>query len=614
MEAKVPRILSFSIALAVALAAAMPASGQVFATVFADDGTPLATDIYRPFRSGPHPVILIRTPYGRDGWVEPCLAFAILGYACVAQDTRGRGDSGGDDTVFRDDADDGRATIEWLTEQSWCDGNIGMFGGSAFAITQYLPAPGADSALRSIAPVVATPDLYHHAFLQGGAIREALAVNWLNGQDSGFFYDEVLQHRLKDAWWDPLEVLEHVGSIHTAGLHVGGWYDIFGQGTLDAFSEAQKNGGSGAVGRQHLIMGPWTHGGLFTNSNGSLTYPLNAVRDPLDFLLPWYDATLRGDTSEIENWPAARVYLMGAVGEPGAPGNEWIDLDQWPPPVRPRLFYLSADAGLAMRTAEPGELTLVSDPLDPVPTLGGANLHPSLMVDGREMGDGPQDQRSIEARSDVLTFTTVPLVHPVTVMGPVRAKVWLVPDTPDLDLVVRLTDVYPDGRSMLVLDGIQRARMRCGDEAECLLTPGVPVELTVELWSTALIFNAGHRIRISVSGSNWPRFEVNPNDGLDLNLQTPGQVARPLMLFGADHPSRLELPVLPMVRRGGGRLQPASKSILRASSNSAEKSIDGSDSIRWIREVLIEAIRNPVGQPPTRVPQVRRLSHMEWSH
>jgi predicted acyl esterase len=582
------------VALVVALAAPMPASAQTFTTVFANDGTPLATDIYRPFGSGPHPVILIRTPYGRDGWVEACFAFALIGYACVAQDTRGRGDSGGDDTVFRDDADDGRATIEWLSEQSWCDGNIGMFGGSAFAITQYLPAPGADAALRSIAPFVATPDLYHHAFLQGGAIREALAVNWLDGQGSGFFYDEVLQHRVKDAWWDPLEVLEHVGSIHTVGLHVGGWYDIFGQGTIDAFTEIQGNGGSGAVGRQYLVMGPWTHGDLFSNSNGALIYPVNAVLDPLDILLPWYDATLRGDASEIDDWPAARVYLMGAVAEPGAPGNEWVDLDGWPPSVRPRSFYLSDTRALAMTLPDPGELTLVSDPSDPVPTFGGANLHPSLMVDGREMGDGPQDQRPIEARSDVLTFSTEPLVQPVTVMGPVRATVWLVPDTPDLDLAVRLTDVYPDGRSMLVLDGIQRARMRCGDEVECLLTPGVPVELTVELWSTALVFNAGHQIRISISGSNWPRFEVNPNDGLDLNLETPGQVAQPRLLFGADHPSRLELPVLPMVRRAGGRARPVGEKVRFAPSSWTENpgAVGGSSSA--IREALTGAMRRPI--------------------
>jgi len=585
-------------ALVVALAMAVPASGQFTVFVFADDGTPLATDVYQPFGSGPHPVILIRTPYGRDGMAEPCVAFLLLGYACVAQDTRGRGDSGGVDTVFRDDADDGRTTIEWLAEQSWCDGNIGMFGGSAFAITQYLPAPGADPALRSISPVVATPDLYHHAFLQGGAIREALAVNWLAGQDQGFFFDQVREHRLKDAWWDPVEVLEHAGSTHTAGLHVGGWYDIFGQGTLDAFTTSQESGGSGAVGRQHLVMGPWTHGGLFTNRIGALTYPLNAVRNPLDLLLPWYDATLRGDSSEIEDWPAVSVYLMGAVGEAGAPGNEWIDLDKWPPLVQSRQFYLSAIGGLAGGPPEPGELTLVSDPSDAVPTLGGANLHPSLIVDGREMGDGPQDQRPIEARSDVLTFTTEPLVQPVTAVGPVRAKVWLVPDTPDLDLAVRLTDVYPDGRSMLVLDGIQRARMRCGDDTECLLTPGVPVELMVELWSTALVFNAGHRIRISVSGSNWPRFEVNPNDGGDLNLDTPGDVAQPRLLFGSDHPSRLELPVVQLVRRAGRRLQPVGEGVRFAPSTWRENPGAETDSRRWIREALIGAMLRPIDPSP----------------
>jgi hypothetical protein len=287
------------------------------------------------------------------------------------------------------------------------------------------------------------------------------------------------------------------------------------------------------------------------------------------------------------------------VGEAGAPGNEWIDLDTWPPLVQSKHFYMSAAGGLAGRPPERGELTLVSDPSDPVPTLGGANLHPNLEVDGREMGDGPQDQRSIEARSDVLTFSTGPLVQPVTVVGPVRAKVWLVPDTPDLDLAVRLTDVYPDGRSMLVLDGIQRARMRCGDDTECLLTPGVPVELTVELWSTALVFNAGHRIRISVSGSNWPRFEVNPNDGGDLNLDIPGDVAHPRLLFGSDHPSRLELPVLPMVRRAGGRLQPASKGVrIAPSSWFGNPGVDG-DSRRWIREALIGAMRRPIGPPPT---------------
>jgi putative CocE/NonD family hydrolase len=391
-------------------------------------------------------------------------------------------------------------------------------------------------------------------------------------------------------------VLDNAGSIHAVGLHVGGWYDIFAQGTIDAFTTLQNDGGSGAVGRQHLIMGPWTHGGLFTNLIGSQIFPLNAVRNPLDILLPWYDATLRGDTSEIDDWPAARIYLMGAIGERGAPGNTWIDLDQWPPPAQTTPFYLTDDKELRTDPPPPGQLPLISDPADPVPTTGGANLHANLIVDGRRMGDGPQDQRPIERRNDVLTFSTEPLERPVTVMGPVRAKIWLVPDTPDLDLAIRLTDVYPDGRSMLVLDGIQRARMRCGDDTECLLTPGVPVELTVELWSTAMVFNTGHRIRISISGSNWPRFEVNPNHGGNLNLTIPGRIARPTLLLGADYPSRLELPVVSQESRARHvqrRVSPAGTNTrLIATDPTKTTAID--DGInRWINDVLAEAIRRP---------------------
>jgi len=590
----VPKALCIAFSVAMILATSVPASSQMSVTVFADDGTPLATDVYLPLGSGAHPVILIRTPYGKDGFQEVCIVLALLRYACVAQDTRGRGDSGGVDTVFRDDADDGRTTIRWVSEQPWCDGNIGMFGGSAFGITQYLPAPGADPALRSIAPVVATPDLYHHAFLQGGAIREVLATNWLDGQGSGDFFDEVLYHRLKDAWWDPLEVLENVGSVHAAGLHVGGWYDIFGQGTLDGFMALQDRGGSGAAGRQRLIMGPWTHGGLFTNSAGALFYPLNAFRDPITLLVPWYDATLRDDPSEIDGWPVATIYLMGAVGERDAPGNRWLDLDRWPPPAFSRKFYLSAGGGLGMQPPRSGEAILVSDPSDPVPTLGGANLHPNVQVGGRAMGDGPQDQRPIEDRPDVLTFTTTALAQPVTVVGPVRAKLWVVPDTLDLDLAVRLTDVYPDGRSMLVLDGVQRARMRCGNDTECLLTPGVPVQITVELWSTALVFNAGHRIRVAVSGSNWPRFEINPNNGADLNIKSMPVVARPRLLFGSERPSRIELPVLPVTRNATGRLQPGVDGVRFAPVTWPPGAVDAGDPGRAIREALTGERRLPV--------------------
>jgi len=148
----------------------------------------------------------------------------------------------------------------------------------------------------------------------------------------------------------------------------------------------------------------------------------------------------------------------------------------------------------------------------------------------------------VEERSDVLTFTTEILQKTVTVMGRLRCRLWIRPDTPDIDLSVRLTDVYPDGRSTLLVDGIRRARNRCGDDVECLLVPGVPTLIEVDLWSTAMVFNAGHRIRIAVAGSNWPRFEVNPNDGGDIDSGTP-TVAHPILLFGPEHRSVLQLPV-----------------------------------------------------------------------
>jgi len=305
------------------------------------------------------------------------------------------------------------------------------------------------------------------------------------------------------------------------------------------------------------VMGPWTHNDLFSRRAGALTYPASAAVDPLDLLLPWYEATIGDVPTAIDDWPPVRIYLMGAVDEPGAPGNVWIGLDRWPPRASTAELFLTADGRLAVDAPTGGQLELVSDPLDPVPTLGGANLFPDLEVAGRPMADGPQDQRPIEGREDVLVFSTEPLAEPLAIAGPVRCVVWLVPDTPDLDLAVRLTDVYPDGRSMLVLDGIERARMRCADDRECLLTPGEPVAMTVELWSTAIVFNAGHRIRIAVSGSNWPRFEVNPNDGTDLNLPTSPAAAAPLLLVGPDHPSRLELPMLPSPRRVTSRVRPA---------------------------------------------------------
>lgn len=544
-------MLRRSIATATVLAVAMVASAQSQSvTVPAPDGTPLATDIYLPPGSGPWPVLLSRTPYDKSDERELGIVASILGIAYVTQDTRGRFASGGADTVFRDDGADGHATLDWVLAQPWCNGRVATWGPSALGITQYMMAPGADPRLVCQMPIVATPDLYADAAFPGGAFREALLVNWLSGQGSLDVLDDFLAHRLRDAWWEPLDALSRAADVRAAGLHLGGWYDIFREGTLDAFRTIQQNGGAGARGRQYLVVGPWTHGDYGLNAAGQLTYPPNAVLDLDDLLLEWLDHCFNDGPSAVDDWPAVRVYLMGAVGEAGAPGNRWIGLASWPPAVSTMSLFLAPGGLLSPDPPLSAGLgTLTIDPADAVPTLGGANLFPDLVVDGRPMGDGPWDQGAIESRSDVMTFTTDPLDQPVTVMGPVRVRLWIEPDTPDLDLAVRLTDVYPDGRSMLVSDGIARARARCGDDRECLLTEGLPTEIEVDVGSTAIAFNAGHRIRIVVSGTNWPRFEVNPNHGAPFDSDLPPRIARPVLLGGPEHPSRLELPVPVSPRR-----------------------------------------------------------------
>jgi predicted acyl esterase len=546
---------ALALCLLVAGASLQVAAQVATVEVPAYDGALLATDVYRiPFTHA-RPVVVMRTPYGRDGLSTVCTSLNLLGYNCVAQDQRGLGGSGGGDgTIFLHDGDDGRATLEWVAAQDWCDGRIAAFGGSALGITAYQLAPDAVPDLRCTLVGVASADLFHAGYFQGGAIREADIRTWLEGLALAGFYDQMKQHRLWDSWWQSMDVLSRSGQVVAPGLHLAGWYDVFQQGTLDAWAAFQHRGGDGAAGRQFLVVGPWTHGDFGSRQAGELEYPANAALDLVPLVTDWFGYWLKGDHTGVDRWPAVRVYLMGAVGEE-APGNLWLDLDDWPPPARTVALHLGADGSLTRELPAATEVELLVDPGDPVPTLGGANLYPDLDVGGRPMGAGPFDQRPVEARDDVLGFSSEPLAEPLVVVGRVRCRLWVRPDTPDLDLSVRLTDVYPDGRSMLVVDGIQRARFRCGDDRECLLVPGEPTLVEVDLWSTALVFAAGHRVRVDVAGSNAPRFEVNPNDGGDLNAGAP-VVARPRLLLGASYPSALLLPVLDQPRRPAGRVGP----------------------------------------------------------
>ncbi len=501
------------------------------------DGVLLATEVWLPAGAGPFPTVLTRTPYSRfDPPDVPISLYLAEGYAVVSQEIRGCGDSEGEWYHYTDDGPDGHATIDWITQQAWSNGKVGMVGRSGTGATQYAIARGAPAALKCMAPAHETPFRYEIAW-PGGSLFYCLIYNWLNGMGFLDLYYELLEHRLCDSWYDGSNWVDPPEEINVPMFHMGRWYDFGQRGALGAFRVVQHQGGAGAAGNQYLWMDPLTHSHTYGGYPPPPSpIPFETWRQQLK--LDWLDYWLKEEATGVDSWPQARIYVMGAIDEPGAPGNEWLEMRDWPPFSDTRYFYLAQDGSLGESLPLSGSLVLPIDPDDWVPTYGGASS---------SVPSGPYDQaavppgRPIESRADVLTFTTDVLTEPETVIGAITARIWINPDTPDVDLSVRLTDVYPDGKSILITDGIQRARMHCGCDRECFLMPGVPAEIEVDMWSTAMIFNAGHRIRVAIAGTNWSRFERNSNDGGDLN--NPNYiVAHPEILFGPDYPSALLLP------------------------------------------------------------------------
>jgi len=505
------------------------------------DGVRLATDIHLPEGKGPWPAILTRTPYGKGPRAQELAGVVRQGVAVVIQDLRGRFDSEGESSVFLTDGwgalQDGYDTVEWVAAQPWSNGKVGMAGGSAMGITQYLAAGAAPPHLMCCDVAVATSSLYHYAAYPGGAFGQALVGDWL--RQSGF-PDAVLQlvreHPSCDAVWRTANLAEVAPHVTVPMCHLGGWYDVFQQGTIDAFTLLQHQGGKGARGNQRLVVGPWGHGGQPT---GELHFPPNAAEHPRDpARAEWFAYWLLGRPSDVmTRTPAVQYYTMGACGEEGAPGNEWRSADDWPVPSTEIPYYLRASGELtrAAPAADGGSRRYLYDPADPVPTRGGCNL---------TIPAGPLDQREIEGRGDTLLFTSEPLAAPLEVTGRLTARLWVSSSAPDTDFTAKLTDVYPDGRSMLVCDGIRRARYRESYAKPRLMEPGKVYQVEVDLWSTSIVLNAGHRIRLAVSSSNAPRFEPNPNTAGGPGSGEAPQAAENTVYMDAERPSCVLLPVV----------------------------------------------------------------------
>ena len=496
--------------IAAGLSAQTSAPAKETVAVPMRDGAALATDLYLPENRGAArvPAILICTPYSKEKGraVLKWRTFALKnGYAFVVQDMRGFYGSAKAGRGARHY--DGYDTIEWLAAQPWCSGKIGMMGYSHLGAAQYEAAVTAPPHLACAIPAQAPGNYYTDGYYPA-VFRKADMETLLRGAFTSRT-SQLLRRRIRRREESPIQ------KIHTPMLHSAGWYDFYTEGAVEMFRACQQDGGPGAKGKQKLLIGPWGHGVLQEQAPGKplelpggLAYPPNSKLDwENDVWLPWFDHWLKGKQTGVMERPAVRYYLMGAVDDPKAPGNRWVECADFPPRAKAVSYYLHSDRTLRTRApdSEAASLEYRYDPTDPVPTVG--RLHPRIPV------KGPFDQTPVEGRPDVLLFTTPVLEAPLEIVGQIRVKLYASSDRTDTDFTAKLTDVYPDGRSMVFADSIVKARYRNTYLKEEFLAPGQVYEFEIDLGYIAIVLAPGHRLRLAISSSNFDRFDINPNTG-----------------------------------------------------------------------------------------------------
>jgi len=501
------------------------------------DGIKLATDVYLPSKNpNSHGTIYIRTPYNKNTGYALGMAWARTGWPTIIQDMRGRFASEGEDVVFQNCHTDGPDTLAWIADQSWSNGKVATWGPSAAGITQYYIAGANPPELACQFIQVATPNLHKHGIYQGGQFRYQLVYKWLEKQGSLYVLPELYANENYSLEvWTNVSLEDNWQDINVPAVHMGGWYDCFCQGTIDGFMGYQYQGGPGAQGKSKLIIGPWTHGGAGTQQQGELIYPANSVNNFSNVLF-WdmVDEFTMNQPGNYDDWPSVYYYVMGDVDDTNGPGNDWRAAEDWPPSHTDTSWYLHENGVLSMTyPSNYDSLSYTYDPTYPVPTLGGQNLNEP---------PGPYDQTSIENRADVLLFTSDVLTEPYEATGSIKARLFVSSDCPDTDFTVKLTDVYPDGRSMLITDGILRMRNRNGADHWEFMESGEIYEVEVDLWSTSYIWNTGHKIRVAISSSNYPRFLNNPNTDDPMAQNTTYNVAQNTIYLDSDHPSCIILP------------------------------------------------------------------------
>lgn len=530
------------------------------------DGVRLSANVFLPASHGRLPAILVRTPYNKGSDLIPNYkAFVDRGYAVVVEDVRGRYDSEGSFEPLTQEPEDGDDTINWIARQAWSNGKVGMIGGSYLGIAQWKAALRNNPHLKAIFPVVSGDDDYRDRFYSpGGAMKLGHRLEWLaenvrvRGYEPDFnkfvwhlplrtadqsatgvsvdSYQRAVAHPAFDSFWRSVSTREHLDQVHIPVFAVGGWYDNYAESDLDAYAALRKTSGV-----NRILIGPWPHNMSYKFPDADFG-PAAAV--PVRRLqLDWFDQWLMGKDSSLLSTPPVQVFLMGA--------NQWVEEREWPPAAaRVKSFYLDSkghantldgDGLLRERPAHrEAEDLYIYDPRDPVATRGGA-----VCCNPQVFPWGPLDQRAIERREDVLVYSTPPLPGDLEVVGPVRVVLYVSTSAPDTDFTAKLVDVFPDGAARILSDGILRLRYRESLEKPVAAVPGAVYEVAIDAGVTGNIFLKGHRVRVEISSSNFPKYDRNPNTGGRIADETRLWKATQTIHHGREHPSRLELMAMP---------------------------------------------------------------------
>jgi uncharacterized protein len=544
------------------------------------DGVSLVADIYRPVSDEVFPVLLSRTPYNRAGDARMANELASHGYIVVLQDTRGRFASGGEFYPFRNESADGFDTVEWAAKLDQSNGKVGMFGGSYVGATQMLAAMAVPPHLVSIFPYVTASEYYEGWTYQNGALMQWFSSSWTSGlaidtlrryadraqapkewvntiplqnylllktpqtSELAPYFRDWLSHERDDAYWAQWRVSDHYSQMTVMGLHAGGWHDLFLKGSIKNYIGLRAHAATAeARTGQRLIVGPWAHAGTSPAGKiGDVVFGKDAVLDTTNTTLKWFDYSLKGIKNEYASGAPVRLFIMG--------DNVWRDEQEFPlARTRYTKFYLHSSKG-ANSVAGDGSLSVTPpgaekkdefdyDPQNPVPTIGGR------LCCGQALPPGPADQRANETRSDVLVFSTPPLTEDTEVTGYVSVELYASTSAVDTDFTALLVDVDESGYARFLTDGIVRARYREGTKESSPIAPGKVYKYTIDLWATANVFKVGHRIRLYISSSNFPRFNRNMNTGEDISNASRSVKAHQTIYHDRDHASSLILPVIP---------------------------------------------------------------------